>query len=110
MGENAKQAYISFKKSLNWGINHYMASTEIVDIVDEKNNITGSADVATAHDKKLMHRVVGVFVFDKNGNLYLQKGNKYGKLDLSVGGHVHSHILRPTTAESEQSRVGGFFL
>jgi isopentenyldiphosphate isomerase len=65
-----------------------MASTEIVDIVDEINNVVGSADVETAHNEKLIHRVVGVFVFDVNGNLYLQKGNKYGKLDLSVGGHV----------------------
>lgn len=65
-----------------------MANTEIVDIVDEKNNVVGSADVATVHDKKLMHRVVGVFVFDASGNLYLQKGNKFGKLDISVGGHV----------------------
>jgi isopentenyldiphosphate isomerase len=65
-----------------------MASTEIIDIVDEKNNIIGSTDVTSAHDKKLMHRVVGIFVFDIRGNLYLQKGNKYGKLDLSVGGHV----------------------
>lgn len=65
-----------------------MASTEIVDIVDKENNIVGSADVATAHNEKLMHRVVGVFVFDEDGDLYLQKGNKYGKFGLSVGGHV----------------------
>jgi 8-oxo-dGTP pyrophosphatase MutT (NUDIX family) len=65
-----------------------MADTEIIDIVDEKNNIVGSASVTEAHDKKLIHRVAGVFVFDVDGCLYLQTGNKYGKLDLSVGGHV----------------------
>lgn len=66
-----------------------MAGTELVDIVDSKNTVIGSADVDTAHDQRLMHRVVGVFVFDKGKkNLYLQKGNKFGKLDLSVGGHV----------------------
>lgn len=78
-----------------------MASTEIVDIVDRKNNIIGSADVATAHDKKLMHRVVGVFVFDVNGNLYLQKGNKYRKLDLSVGGHVQKGETYKDAAQRE---------
>lgn len=78
-----------------------MANTEIVDIVDEKNNVVGSVDVATAHNKKLMHRVVGVFVFDKNGNLYLQKGNKYGKLDLSVGGHVHQGEAYEKAAQRE---------
>jgi len=65
-----------------------MASTEITDIVDKENNIVGSADVATAHKEKLRHRVVGVFVFNTDGDLFIQTGNKYGKLDLSVGGHV----------------------
>lgn len=66
-----------------------MAGTELVDIVDSENTVIGSADVDTAHDQRLMHRVVGVFVFDKERkNLYLQNGNKFGKLDLSVGGHV----------------------
>ena len=65
-----------------------MANTDLVDIVDESNHVIGSADVKTAHDQKLMHRVVGVFVFDTDEDLYLQKGNKYGKLDISVGGHV----------------------
>ncbi len=65
-----------------------MANTELVDIVNEKNNVVGSASVAKAHEKKLLHRVVGVFVFDVDGSLYLQTGNKYGKIDLPVGGHV----------------------
>ena len=78
-----------------------MASTEIVDIVDEKNNVVGSADVSTAHDKKLMHRVVGVFVFDIHGDVYLQKGNKYGRLDLSVGGHVQQGETNEKAAQRE---------
>lgn len=65
-----------------------MASIELIDIVDGNNNVVGSTDVETAHDQKLMHRVVGVFVFAADGDLYLQKGNKYGKLDISVGGHI----------------------
>ena len=66
-----------------------MAGTELIDIVDEQNVVCGSADAATAHEQKLRHRVVGVFLFDSLQRLYLQKGGKYGKLDLSVGGHVH---------------------
>lgn len=65
-----------------------MATTEIVDVVDEKNSVIGSASVAEAHEKRLLHRVAGVFVFDSDGLLYLQTGNKYDKLDLPVGGHV----------------------
>lgn len=68
----------------------YMRKKELIDIVDKQNNVVGTSDVDTAHDQKLMHRVAGVFVFDVEGNLYLQSGGKYGKLDLSVGGHVQS--------------------
>lgn len=62
---------------------------ELIDIVDEQNNVCGTSNVADAHEKKLRHRVVGVFVFDSDNQLYLQKDGKYGKRDLSVGGHVH---------------------
>lgn len=65
-----------------------MADSEQIDIVDENNNVIGTTDAATAHEKKLMHRIVGIFVFDADGDLYVQTGNKYGKHDLAVGGHV----------------------
>jgi isopentenyldiphosphate isomerase len=65
-----------------------MADTELIDIVDENNDITGTADVKTAHEERLLHRVVGIFLFDLDGNLILQSGNKFNKLDISVGGHV----------------------
>lgn len=78
-----------------------MANIELIDIVDENNNIVGSTDAKTAHDQKIMHRVVGVFVFDADENLYLQKGNKYGKLDISVGGHVQKGELYEVAAQRE---------
>ncbi|MFZ2555459.1 MAG: NUDIX domain-containing protein [Minisyncoccia bacterium] len=65
-----------------------MADSEQIDIVDENNNVIGATDAATAHEKKLTHRIVGIFVFDVNGGLYVQTGNKYGKHDLTIGGHV----------------------
>jgi len=61
---------------------------ELIDLVDTSNNIIGTTDVTTAHQQKQLHRVVGILLFDSNGNLYLQNGNKYNKYDLSVGGHV----------------------
>src|SRR3989344_4293112 len=61
---------------------------ELIDLIDEDDIVVGTTDVETAHARKQLHRVVGVFVFDEDENLYLQKGNKYGKYDLSVGGHV----------------------
>lgn len=79
-----------------------MATTEIVDIVDRDNNVIGSASVAEAHDKKLLHRVVGVFVFDAyDGSFYLQTGNKYGKIDLPVGGHVQQGEVYEYAAKRE---------
>lgn len=78
-----------------------MASTEIIDIVDENNNIIGSADVNTAHEQKLMHRVVGVFVFANNDELYIQTNNKYGKLDITVGGHVQRGETYEAAAQRE---------
>lgn len=65
-----------------------MLDSESIDIVNKDNNIIGESDVATAHAEGLRHRVAGVFVFDTDGYLYLQTGNKYGEYDLSVGGHV----------------------
>lgn len=78
-----------------------MATTERVDIVDRNNSIIGSASVAEAHEKKLTHRVSGVFVFDADGSLYLQTGNKYGKLDLPVGGHVQQGETYEDAAKRE---------
>ena len=79
-----------------------MASTEIIDIIDKNNNVIGSADVNTAHEQKLMHRVVAVFVFNANdGKLYFQTGNKYGKLDIAVGGHVQQGETYKSAAQRE---------
>lgn len=79
----------------------HMAGIESIDIVDESNNVVGTSDAETAHEKKLMHRVIGVFVFDADGGLYLQKDNKYGKLDLSVGGHVRKGESYESAAKRE---------
>lgn len=84
-----------------------MANEEIIDIVDENNNIIGSANVGIAHQKKLIHRVVGIFVFDSNGNLFLQKGNKYEKYDISVGGHVQKGETCKAAAKREMSEELG---
>lgn len=79
----------------------HMRRKELIDIVDEHNNVVGTSDINTAHDQKLIHRVAGVFVFDVDGRLYLQSGGKYGKLDLSVGGHVQSEESYNDAAQRE---------
>lgn len=94
-------SYKNAKKSkMMYGV--CMADVEIVDIVDKNNNVIGSADVEAAHERKLMHRVVGVFVFDADdGGFYLQTNNKYGKLDIAVGGHVQKGETCESAAQRE---------
>ena len=67
---------------------------ELFPIVDEDGIVIGSATRHECHSgSMLLHPVVHLHVFDKNGNLYLQhrsmnKDIQPGKWDTSVGGHV----------------------
>lgn len=80
---------------------------ESIDLVDEQNNVIGITDVKTAHDQRQLHRVIGVFLFDKWGNLYLQNENKYHKYDLSVGGHVQQGETFDEAAQREMQEELG---
>lgn len=64
--------------------------SDLVDVVDTRDRYTGSVvSVDEAHIKRLPHRVVAVFIFDRSGRLYVQvHKNSGGKLDHTVGGHV----------------------
>jgi isopentenyldiphosphate isomerase len=64
-------------------------------IVDEDGNTIGKALRSVCHDGKsmLLHPVVHLHLFNKHGELYLQKRSatkdiQPGKWDTSVGGHV----------------------
>lgn len=67
---------------------------ELFPLVDEAGNAVGAATRGECHNgSKLLHPVVHLHVFDKNGRLYLQKRPEWkdiqpGKWDTSVGGHV----------------------
>ncbi|MCM1489569.1 MAG: NUDIX domain-containing protein [Muribaculum sp.] len=67
---------------------------ELFPIVDEDGMILGSATRGECHDgSKLLHPVVHLHVFDKEGRLYLQKRPEWkdiqpGKWDTAVGGHI----------------------
>lgn len=63
---------------------------EEFDLVDEQDNVIGVTTKEKAHADGGIHRVAAVFVFAKDGRLYLQEHLKSdGALDHSVGGHVH---------------------
>ena len=76
---------------------------EYIDIVDRDNNIIGTSTAKEAHEQKLLHRVVGVLLFDIHGNLFFQSGTKYNLLDLSVGGHVMKDESYIDAAKREMS-------
>lgn len=62
---------------------------ELFDLVDKQDNVIGVTDKPTAHATGQIHRVAAVYVFDKQGRLYVQVHKKSGGLyDHSVGGHV----------------------
>nr|MBP7471602.1 NUDIX domain-containing protein [Prevotella sp.] len=63
-------------------------------VVDEQGNITGSITRGHAHDgSKILHPVVHLHLFNKQGDLFLQlrpdwKDIQPGKWDTACGGHV----------------------
>jgi len=70
---------------------------ELFPIVDEHGNTIGEATRSVCHDgiSKLLHPVVHLHLFNKTGELFLQKRASIkdtypGKWDTSVGGHVSS--------------------
>ncbi len=82
-------------------------SKELIDLVDTQNNVIGTTDVEMAHKHRQLHRVVGVFLFDSNGDLCLQDGNDYKKYDLSVGGHVRQGEAYEDAAQREMQEELG---
>lgn len=64
--------------------------SKLVDEVDAQDRPTGRViSRQEAHDRRLPHRCVAIYVFDEQGRLYVQVHKKSeGLLDHSVGGHV----------------------
>lgn len=69
------------------------AATELLDVVDEDDTVVEQKPRRVIHAEKLLHRAVHVFLFNKAGDLYLQKRSHLkdthpGKWDSSASGHV----------------------
>jgi len=81
--------------STRWQNRKYRGK-EVVPLVDENGTVTGRAvrdDLHYNPKGKLLHPVVHLHVFDKRGELYLQKRQETkliqpGKWDTAVGGHI----------------------
>lgn len=66
---------------------------EILDIVDEQNNVVGQATRGECYQKGLLHRAVNIFIFNSQGEVFLQKRSEQkliypGRFDISASEHV----------------------
>jgi isopentenyldiphosphate isomerase len=67
---------------------------ELFDIVDDQDRVIGQAPRSACHgNPALIHRVAHVLVFNRTGQLLLQKRSRFkdvqpGRWDTSVGGHL----------------------
>jgi isopentenyl-diphosphate delta-isomerase type 1 len=71
----------------------HSTDNEILEIVDSHDKVIGSATRGEIHRQGFLHRAVHIFVFNKAGQVYIQrrslsKDRHPGKLDSSAAGHV----------------------
>ena len=79
---------------------------EIFDVVDENDRVIAQASRHEVHLRKLRHRAVHVFVFNRRGDLFLQKRSRWkdkhpGQWDSSAAGHVNAGDTFELTAPRE---------
>jgi len=68
---------------------------EIYDVVDEDDKVIGKATRQEIHDKKLIHRSVMFFIFDKKGRIFVTQRTKNKEFykeywSIVLGGHINS--------------------
>lgn len=91
----------------------YMNSEEFLEVVDRDGNAIWVAPRSEIHgNPALIHKVVHVLVFNKKGELLLQKRSASkdvapGKWDTSVGGHVNPDEALPAAAKREMKEELG---
>lgn len=81
---------------------------ELFDLVDKQDTIIGVTNKKKAHAEGDLHRVAAVYVFDKQGRLYVQIHKKDGGLyDHSVGGHlVQGETYEQGAAREAEEELG----
>lgn len=91
---------------------HAQKDEELFDVVDERDEITGQATRAEVHRHGWRHRAVHLFVFNRAGELFLQKRSHLkdvhpGAWDSSAAGHLDSGEDYATAARRElQEELG----
>lgn len=78
---------------------------EELDVVDERDEIVGSAGRDEIHERKLAHRSVHVFLVDGAGRIYLQKRAPWKKAHpLRWDSSASGHVLKGETYEAAACR------
>ena len=68
---------------------------EIYDVVDEDDKVIGKTTRQEIHDKRLIHRSVMFFIFDKKGRIFVTQRTKNKEFykeywSIVLGGHINS--------------------
>src|SRR5690242_13556100 len=85
---------------------------EIFDVVNERDEVVGRATRADVHRKRLLHRAVHVLVFNKQGEVFLQKRSMKkdtakGLWDSSASGHLdHGEDYDPCAVRELREEIG----
>lgn len=79
---------------------------EIFDVVDEHDRVTGQRPRGVVHKEKLLHRAIHIFVFNRRGELFLQRRSRWKdahprRWDSSAAGHVNAGDTYDATAPRE---------
>jgi isopentenyl-diphosphate delta-isomerase type 1 len=79
---------------------------EFLEVVDEKNQVIGTASRWDIHQKSLRHRSVHIFIFNSKGDFYLQKRSPHKDQypehwDSSAAGHTDPGETPLDTAQRE---------
>ncbi|MBU6302266.1 MAG: ribosomal RNA small subunit methyltransferase A [Verrucomicrobia bacterium] len=66
---------------------------ELFDVVDDANEVIGRETRGVVHRERMKHRAVHVFLFHRNGDLFLQRRSRLkdvapGRWDSSAAGHL----------------------
>jgi isopentenyldiphosphate isomerase len=86
--------------------------TEFLDIVDDDDSVVGRASREECHQKRLLHRSVMFFIFDKQGRILVNRRSPakefFGGLrSIVLGGHVTSGDGYDETAVREAEEEAG---
>jgi isopentenyldiphosphate isomerase len=80
---------------------------ELFDVVDENDQPTGvKMTKSEVHTDGTLHRCIAIYVFDANGNLFIQNHHS-GLYDHTVGGHVSAgEDYLPAAIRETQEEIG----